>query len=137
MQFRKKKTFQLIFIKLQVFRVEMKMVIITHYHILMFFSFFLFNLLFQEGWTHSRYTFLWHCQNKDFFKVLKKMYDHIFQFDEYREKNSINVYVAISYTYLLSDVRWPHSPPIWYETQYTRSGKIVWAIKKPLILCGI
>ena len=33
------------------------------------------------------------------------MYDHIFQFDEYREKNSINVYVAISYTYLLSDVR--------------------------------
>ena len=86
MQFRKKKTFQLIFIKLQVFRVEMKMVIITHYHILMFFSFFLFNLLFQEGWTHSRYTFLWHCQNKDFFKVLKKMYDHIFQFDEYREK---------------------------------------------------
>ena len=27
-----------------------------------------------------------HCQNKDFFKVLKNMYDQIFQFDEYREK---------------------------------------------------
>ena len=48
MQFRKKKTFQLIFIILQVFRVEMKMVIITHYHILMFFVFFFSIYFFKK-----------------------------------------------------------------------------------------